>query len=94
MEKGKLGFGLMRLPQKSEDPADIDMEKVKEMVDLYLEAGFDYFDTSYAYHNGESEAAVKECLVNRYPREWFRLASKLPTFVITEESQVEEIFLG
>ncbi len=94
MEKGKLGFGLMRLPQKSEDPADIDMEKVKEMVDLYLEAGFDYFDTSYAYHNGESEAAVKECLVNRYPRERFRLASKLPTFVITEESQVEEIFLG
>ena len=88
----KLGFGLMRLPQLSAEPTDIDYEQLKQMVDLYLEAGFDYFDTSYAYHNGESEAAIRECLVNRYPRERFRLASKLPTFIITEESQIEEIF--
>lgn len=94
MENGtkKLGFGLMRLPQLSAKPTDIDYEQLNQMVDLYLEAGFDYFDTSYAYHNGESEAAIRKCLVSRYPRERFRLASKLPTFIITEESQVEEIF--
>lgn len=92
MSKGNLGFGWMRLPQLSENPADIDYEQVNQMVDLYLESGFDYFDTSYAYHDGESESAIQKCLVSRYPRKRFRLASKLPTFMITEEAQVEEIF--
>ena len=54
MAKGKLGFGWMRLPQKSENPEDIDFEQVNQMVDAYLDAGFDYFDTSYVYHNGKS----------------------------------------
>ena len=39
----KLGFGLMRLPQKEDV---IDVEQVKEMVDRFLEAGFTYFDTA------------------------------------------------
>ena len=41
----KLGFGLMRLPQKD---GVIDIEQVKEMVDLFLGAGFTYFDTARA----------------------------------------------
>ena len=89
MGNGNLGFGLMRLPQRSAEPADIDREQLKRMVDLFLESGFDYFDTSFVYHNGGSEAAIRECLVERHPRETFRLASKLPTFAITEEKQVE-----
>ena len=92
MAKGKLGFGWMRLPQKSENPEDIDFEQVNQMVDAYLDAGFDYFDTSYVYHNGKSENAIQRCLISRYPREKIRLASKLPTFAITKEEQVEEIF--
>ena len=56
----KLGFGLMRLPQNSENGADIDMEQFKKMVDLFLERGFTYFDTSYVYHNGASETAIRE----------------------------------
>lgn len=92
MAKGKLGFGWMRLPQKSENPEDIDFEQVNQMVDAYLDAGFDYFDTSYVYHNGKSENAIQRCLISRYPRDKFRLASKLPTFAITKEEQVEEIF--
>lgn len=91
-ETNKLGFGLMRLPQLSEEPTDIDYEQLNQMVDLYLGAGFDYFDTSYAYHNGVSETAIYKCLVSRHPRDSFRLASKLPTFAITEETQVEQIF--
>lgn len=62
------------------------------MVDAYLESGFNYFDTSFVYHNGESETAIQKCLVNRYPREKYVLASKLPTFIITKEEQVDEIF--
>lgn len=92
MKHGALGFGLMRLPQRSAEPTDIDTEQLKKMVDRFLEAGFDYFDTSFVYHNGGSEAAIRECLVERYPRDRFRLASKLPIFAITEEKQVEEIF--
>ena len=87
MAKGKLGFGWMRLPQKSENPEDIDFEQVNQMVDAYLDAGFDYFDTSYVYHNGKSENAIQRCLISRYPREKFRLASKLPTFAITKTTK-------
>lgn len=92
MKNGNLGFGLMRLPQRSAEPTDIDTEQLNEMVDTFLQAGFTYFDTSWAYHNGSSEAAIRECLVKRHPRDSFLLASKLPTFAITKESEVEEIF--
>lgn len=67
----KLGFGLMRLPQKEDG---IDVEQVKEMVDLFLEAGFTYFDTAWAYAG--SEDAIRQALVERYPRERFQLATK------------------
>ncbi len=67
----KLGFGLMRLPQKDDV---IDVEQVKEMVDLFMKAGFTYFDTAWAYAG--SEDAIRQALVERYPRESFQLATK------------------
>ena len=67
----KLGFGLMRLPQKD---GKIDVEQTKVMVDKFLEAGFTYFDTAWAYAG--SEDAIREALVERYPREKFQLATK------------------
>lgn len=67
----KLGFGLMRLPRKGKD---VDIEQLKEMVDRFLESGFTYFDTARAY--GDSEAAIREALVDRYPRESYTLATK------------------
>ena len=48
----KLGFGLMRLPVIDGKPDNIDLNTLSQMVDLYLERGFTYFDTSYVYHNG------------------------------------------
>lgn len=68
----KLGFGLMRLP-KIEDNV-IDIEQTKQMVDMFMEAGFTYFDTARVY-NG-SEEAIKKALVERYPRESYTLATK------------------
>ena len=88
----KLGFGLMRLPQKSGNATDIDMEQFKQMVDLFLERGFTYFDTSYVYHDGASETAIQEALVKRHPRESFLLVSKFPTFQMPAEDKVEAIF--
>lgn len=67
----KLGFGLMRLPKKGEE---IDVEQVKVMVDRFLEAGFTYFDTAWAYTG--SEDAIRKALVERYPRDSFQLATK------------------
>ena len=67
----KLGFGLMRLPKKDDA---IDVEQVKEMVDRFLAAGFTYFDTAWAYQG--SEDAIRQALVERYPRERFQLATK------------------
>ena len=67
----KLGFGLMRLPQKD---GVIDLEQVKIMVDKFLAAGFTYFDTAWAYPG--SEDAIRQALVERYPREKFQLATK------------------
>ena len=69
----KLGFGLMRLP-RLEDGSTIDIEQTKQMVDAFLEAGCTYFDTARAY--GQSEAAIREALVERYPREAYQLATK------------------
>lgn len=67
----KLGFGLMRLPQKD---GQIDIEETKQMVDMFLEAGFTYFDTAWAYPG--SEDAIRQALVERYPRDRFTIATK------------------
>ncbi len=67
----KLGFGLMRLPKQGES---IDIEQVKEMVDRFMAAGCTYFDTAWAYAG--SEDAIRQALVERYPRESFQLATK------------------
>lgn len=67
----KLGFGLMRLPM---DGDRIDIEQVKQMVDKFLEGGFTYFDTAWAYAG--SEDAIRQALVERYPRESYQLATK------------------
>jgi len=85
----KLGFGLMRLP---ENDGVIDIDRVKEMVDLYMNAGLNYFDTAYVYHGGKSEVAIKEALVERYPRDDFRLATKMPIWSVGCKEDLDKIF--
>ena len=89
----KLGLGMMRLPLLDEnDPKSVDREYVCRMVDAFLARGFTYFDTAYFYHDYQSESIVKEVLVDRYPRESFQLASKLPCSLLKEEGDQERIF--
>ena len=85
----KLGFGLMRLPEKD---GEIDHEQVCRMVDDYMKAGMNYFDTAYIYHGGKSEIAAREALVKRYPRDSFMIATKLPAWEIKKAEDVERIF--
>ena len=73
----KLGFGLMRLPRKG---LFTDIEHVKRMVDLFMEAGFTYFDTAFVYPG--SEEATRKALVERHPRESYTLATKLNAFLL------------
>ena len=82
----------MRLPVFNGEPANIDFDQLNEMVDEFIGNGFTYFDTSFAYHNGTSEAALKRTVVDRYPRDRFTIATKFPTFAVQNEDQVEGIF--
>lgn len=90
METKKLGFGLMRLPTL--ENGEIDIEQVKQMADLFLKNGFTYFDTSFVYHDGKSEGALRQAVVERHPRDSFTIATKFPTFAVQTEDQVEPIF--
>ena len=85
----KLGFGMMRLPQKD---GAIDIGHVCRMADAYLEAGMNYFDTAYVYHGGNSEKAVKEALAKRHPRDSFMVATKLPAWCLKTEADRDRIF--
>ncbi len=84
-EVPKLGFGLMRLPKLAD--GSIDIEQTKEMVDLFMDAGFTYFDTAYVYNNGESEKAARLALVDRYPRESYTLCTKLNAWLMASDEQ-------
>ncbi len=87
-ETPKLGFGLMRLPKKG---LRTDIEQVKKMVDLFMEAGFTYFDTAFVY--GTSEQDIKKALVDRYPRDSYTLATKLNAFMMChDEKSAKEQF--
>lgn len=88
----KLGFGAMRLPVLDGKYDQVDIQEFCRMADLFLERGFTYFDTSYVYHGGRSEAAIKAALVDRHPRDSFTITTKLPTFLLKEDGDVRRYF--
>ena len=92
--KAELGFGMMRLPVKNGNATDFDYEHLNRMVDAYLAGGYNYFDTSYVYHNGKSEEAVRKAVVERHPRATIRIATKFPTFLLKagDEDKIEAYF--
>ena len=87
--KKNFGFGMMRLPMIGED---VDTEQTKVMVDEFLSAGFNYFDTAHPYIQGKSELAVRDCLSSRYPREAYLLANKLSGGCFTCEEEIRPLF--
>lgn len=100
METKKLGFGLMRLPalgsgaslKDGVDTDKIDLQQVNEMIDVFIERGFTYFDTAWMYCHFQSEEAVKECLVKRHPRDTFTLATKLHAGFLKTKEDRDAIF--
>lgn len=80
---GKLGFGFMRLPRAG---LEFDLAQIKNMVDAYLDAGFNYFDTAYVYMG--SEEAMNKTLVTRHPRDKYTIADKLPMMMLQKAEEM------
>ena len=76
-----LGFGCMRWPMiKDANGRDvINQDAVNEMVDYAIAHGINYFDTSPAYLQGQSEKAAGIAL-SRHPRDSYYIATKLSNF--------------
>ena len=87
--KKNFGFGCMRLPMKN---GEIDTEETCRMVDAFLEAGFNYFDTAHGYLQGRSETALKTCLTSRYPRDRYILPNKLTANFFKTEADIRPLF--
>lgn len=83
-----LGFGAMRFP--SLEGGEIDIEKVKEMIDYSMANGINYYDTAYIYHGEKSEGALKTALIERYERSKFYVADKIPVWMAKSEKDYEK----
>lgn len=88
-----LGLGTMRFPLKdgSSNAADIDEERVAEMIAYAMENGVNYFDTAYPYHASQSEIVLGKILKD-YPRESYYLATKFPGHQILSSYDPEAVF--
>ncbi len=87
--KKNFGFGCMRLPMID---GKVDMEQFKEMVDLFMAEGFNYFDTAHGYINGLSELAIKEAITSRYSRDQYILTDKLTSDYFKKEEDIRPFF--
>ena len=87
--KKNFGFGCMRLPMNG---SEVDTAETKRMVDAFLDAGFNYFDTAHGYIQGKSETALKECLTSRYPRDRYILTDKLTANFFKTEADIRPFF--
>ena len=87
---GKFGFGCMRMQTKED--GEIDLDNFCAMVDCYLNAGFNYFDTAHVYFEGRSEKALKAGLTSRYPRERYVLTDKLSSNCFETEEDIRPLF--
>ena len=85
----KLGFGFLRIPQKD---GEYDIEGMFPVVDAAMAGGCNYFDTAYSYLNGMSETGLRKALVERYPRESFKIATKLAGYRITDKADCRRQF--
>lgn len=79
----------MRLPMTDDS---VDIQQTKQMVDLFMESGFNYFDTAHGYHSGMSEPAVREAVSRRYPRESFVLTNKLTDPYFKSQEEIRPLF--
>ena len=88
--KKNFGFGFMRLPLL--ENGEVNLVETTKMVDAFLEAGFNYFDTAHGYLEEKSEPALKACLTSRYPRDRYVLTDKLTSNYFQSEADIRPFF--
>ena len=95
----RLAIGCLRLPIVDQgtnalgvDDSTPDEEAFQKIVDVAMANGYNYFDTSWFYHNGNSEVAIGNCVSAKYPRDSFILSDKMPVKFMRKGSEMEEIF--
>ena len=88
----KTGFGFLRLPHGPGGDKDIDYALLNRMVDTFLAEGGRYFDTAYTYLEGVSEEALRKSVVERYDRDAYLIADKLPTWNLKEPADCPKYF--
>ena len=87
--KKNFGFGAMRLKMNGDE---VDKAEFSKMIDAFIDAGFNYFDTAHGYIGGKSELAIGECLSARHKREDFLLANKLSEWYIEKAEDIRPYF--
>ena len=87
--KGNFGFGCMRLPMAE---GAVNLKEMERMADAFFQAGFNYIDTAHGYLGGQSETAIRETIVKRYPRERFLLTNKLTNNYFQTEADIRPLF--
>ena len=87
--KKNFGFGCMRFPMEN---GQVDYEATSQMIDAFLQAGFNYFDTAHGYLDGQSEVALQKCLTSRYPRDAYVLTNKLSNQHFNSREEIRPLF--
>jgi len=90
-EVSVLGFGVMRLPLLSEDPANVDEPESIRMLRYAIDHGVNYLDSGYLYHTGKSERIIAKALQDGY-RERVRVATKLPVRIVESAQDFDRYF--
>ena len=86
---GRFGFGFMRVPMREDG---VDIPATSRLVDAFLQAGFNYFDTAHGYTKELNEDAIRQCLTSRYPRERYLLTDKLTEDFFQTEADIRPLF--
>lgn len=84
-----LGFGCMRFPTKED--GSIDEDRAEKMLLTAYNAGVNYFDTAYPYHNGASEVFVGKVL-DKLDRDTYFLTTKLPVWEVKTRDEAKDMF--
>ncbi len=85
-----LGFGAMRLPTIDGKAGNIDYPKAEAMIHKAVEAGVNYFDTAYVYHEQQSETIVGKALAGGL-RDRVRIATKSPVWFVNEPGDFDRM---
>ena len=86
---GNFGFGCMRLPMKD---GKVNYDEFSSMADAFIASGLNYFDTAHGYIGGQSETAIRDCVVKRHNRSEFLLTDKLTTPYFNREEDIRPFF--